>query len=68
LIFCVIKKIERHPVESDVNCPLECIFIKENWLHWNGNVDNPNASKEHCTADVKCAVLQDDGFEHPECP
>jgi len=66
LIVCGMKWIECHPVESDVNSPPECISIHENWLDWNGDIDNPNASKDNCTADVKCAMWQDIGFEDLE--
>jgi hypothetical protein len=68
LIVCRITRIEYHPVDSDVKSSPERIFVTEKWLEWNGDFDNPNACKEHCAADIQCAVLQDNGFEHLEYP
>jgi hypothetical protein len=39
---CQIKKIDRHSVEMNMNCALESISVTENWLDWNGDLDNPN--------------------------
>jgi len=38
------------------------------WLHWNGDLDNPNDSKEDCTADNVMGQEQANCIEDPECP
>jgi len=63
-----IRRINSHPVESDQDSALQSISDTEDWLHWNGDLHNPNYSKEDCTADIESAVEQDNGIDDLECP
>jgi len=40
----------------------------KNWLNWNGDLDNPNDSKDNCVADVEADLDQDTAIEELECP
>jgi hypothetical protein len=62
-----IRRINRHPVESDEDSTPESISDTEDWLHWNGNLDNPNDSEEDCTADDDSDIEQNNCIEDPEC-
>jgi len=62
-----IERINRHPVESDQDSAPESISYTEDWLHWNGDWDNPNDSEDDCAADVKSDIEQDNSIEDPEC-
>jgi len=63
-----MQRINRHPVKSDkVNAP-ESILDNENWLNWNGDLDNPNDSEDDCTADEESDIEHNNGIEDPECP
>jgi len=46
-----IKRIDRHPAESDEDSSPESISDTENWLNWNGDLDNPNDSEDDWEAD-----------------
>ena len=46
-----IRRINRHPVESHDERAPETISDTDDWLNWNGNLDNPNGSEEDCAAD-----------------
>jgi len=62
-----IGRINRHPVESDDDSSTECILHTENWLNCSGALDNPNDSKDDCSAAVESDMEQDNGIEDPEC-
>jgi len=49
-IHC-IRRITRHPVENDEDSAPESISDTEDWLNWNGDLHNPNDSKEDWAAD-----------------
>jgi hypothetical protein len=49
----LIWRINRHSVESDQDTAPESISDTENWLNWNGDLDNPEYSADDCTADNK---------------
>jgi len=68
LNVCWIRRINRHPVESDENSPPESISDTEDWLNWNGGLDNPNDSEDDCAADVESDMEQDNSIEDPESP
>jgi len=68
LSVCQIWRINRHPVESDEDSAAENISDTENWLNWNGNLDNPNDSDDDCVADDESGIEHNNGIEHPECP
>jgi len=63
-----IRKINRHPVQSDVDRAPESISDTDDWLNWNGDLDNPNDSEEDCAADNESDIEPNTGIEDPECP
>jgi len=63
-----IRRINRHPVESDDNCAPESISDTDDWLNWNGDLDNPNDSEDDCAADDESNIGPNNGIEDPECP
>jgi len=63
-----IRRINRHPVESDEDSAPESISDTEDWLHWNGDLDNPNDSNDDCAADVESDMEQVKSINDPECP
>jgi len=63
-----IRRINRHPVEDDKDSVPESISDTENWLNWNCDFDNPNDSKDYCTADDESDIAQNNGIEDPEYP
>ena len=63
-----IRRINRHPVESDGECASETISDTEDWLHCNGDLHNPYDSENDCAADADNDIEQDNSIEDPECP
>jgi hypothetical protein len=63
-----IKRIDHHPAESDEDSSPESISDTENWLNWNGDLDNPNDSKDDWEADNESDVELDNGSEESETP
>jgi hypothetical protein len=63
-----IRRINRHPVESDEDSAPESISDTEHWLNWNGDWDNPNDSEEDCAADDDSDIEHNNCIEDPECP
>jgi len=63
-----IRRINRHPVESDEDSAPESISDTEDWLNWNGDLDNPNDSEEDCAADDDSNLEHNNCIEDPECP
>ena len=63
-----IKKIDRHPAESKEDSAPKSISDTENWLNWNGDLDNPNVSKDDWEADDESDLEQDNVIEDPETP
>jgi len=62
-----ILRINRHPVESDEDSTPERIPDTDDWLNWNGDLDNPNKKEENCAADDKSNIDPNTGIEDPEC-
>jgi len=60
-------KINCHPVKSDDDSAPGTIFRTEDWLNWNGDLDNPNDSEEDGGADVESDIEQDNSIEDPGC-
>ena len=58
-----IRRMNRHPVESDEDSASECISDTEGWLTWNGDLDDPNDSEDHFAADVQSDIEQDDSIQ-----
>jgi len=50
LNVCRIQRINRHPVESDEDSPPAILSDTDDWLNWNGDLDNPNDSEDDCAA------------------
>jgi len=44
LNVCRIQRINCHPVKSDGDSAPESISDTDDWLNWNGDLDNPNDS------------------------
>jgi hypothetical protein len=63
-----IRRINRHPVESDEDSAPESISDTEDWLNWNGDFDTPKDSKEDCAADDDSDIEHNNCIEDPECP
>ena len=63
-----IRRLNRPFVETDENSAPENISDTEDWLNWNGDLDDPNDSKDDCEVDVESDIEQDNGIEDPECP
>jgi len=63
-----IQRINYQSVESDENSKPESISDTEDWLNWNGAVDNPNDSEDECAADIESNMDQDNSIEDPESP
>jgi len=63
-----IRILTRHPVESEDNSAPESISDTDDWLNWNGDLDNPNDSKDDCAADDESDIGPNNGIEDPECP
>ena len=63
-----IRRINHHAVESDEDSTPASISDAENWLDWNGDLDNPNDSEDDCVADFESDLEHDNGIEDPECP
>jgi hypothetical protein len=42
--------IDRHPAESGLDSTAESISDTKNWLDYNGDFDNPNASDDDWAA------------------
>jgi hypothetical protein len=62
-----IWRINSHPVESDEDRAPENISDNEDWLNWNGDLDNPNDSEEDCAADNDSDIELNNCSEDPEC-
>ena len=55
-------------MERDADSTPESISDTEDWLNWNGDLDNPNNSEEVCAAADEFYIEHNNGFEDPECP
>ena len=61
-----IKTIDRHPGESDEDNSPESISDTNNWLNWNGDLDNPNNSEDDCEADDESEIQLHNSIEDSE--
>ena len=57
-----IRRINRHPVESNKDSAPESISDTEDWLNWNGNLDDRNDTDDDCVADFESDPEQDKGI------
>jgi len=63
-----IRRINRHPVESNEDSTPEIISDTEVWLNWNGHFGNPNDTEDNYAADEESDIEHGNGIEDPECP
>jgi len=63
-----IRRINHHPVEIDKGSAPESISDTEDWLNWNGDLENPNDCEDDCAVDVESDMEQDNSIEDPESP
>jgi len=63
-----ISQIDCHPVESDEDSPPGSISDINNWLNWNGDLDNPNESEDNCEADNESGTELSNGIKASESP
>jgi len=63
-----IRRIDCHPVESDEDSASETISDTEDWLNWNGDLDNPNDSEDNCAADIESDIGQDNSVHDLQSP
>jgi len=63
-----IRRINRLPVESDDDSTPESISDTDDWLNWNGDLDNRNDSEDDCAANDESDIGPINGIEDPECP
>jgi len=63
-----IKQIDRNSAESDEDSSPESISDTENWLNWNGDLDNPSHSEDDWEADDESDMKLQHGIENAEPP
>jgi len=63
-----IRRINHHPVDNYEDSAPESISDSKDQLTWNGDLDNPNDTKDDGTADVESDIEQGNGINDPECP
>jgi hypothetical protein len=63
-----IRRVNRHPADSDEDSSPESISDTENWLNWNGDLDNPNESEDDWEAYNESDMELDNGSEDSETP
>jgi len=63
-----IWRINRHAVERDDDCEPHSISDTDDWLNWNGYLDNPNDREDDCAADNESDIDRNNGIEDPEFP
>ena len=63
-----IRRINHHPVESDTDSAPGSIPDTDDWLNWNGDLDNPNDSKLDCAADNESVIEPNTGNQDQESP
>jgi hypothetical protein len=68
LNVCRIRRIDLHPVESDDTSTQESISDTNDYMSWNGHLDNPNDREEKCAADDESNIKHNNGIEDSEYP
>jgi len=63
-----IRRINRHPVESNEDSSPDGISDTDDWLNGCGDLNNPNNSDEDCTADDDSDIEHNKCIKVPECP
>jgi len=67
LNFRRIRRIHCHPGESHGATAPESISDSNDWLNWNGDLDNPNDSTEDCAVDDESVIEHNNGIDDLEC-
>jgi hypothetical protein len=67
LNVCRIQRINCDAVECDEDGAPESISDTEDWLHWEGNLDNPIDSEVDWAADNESDIEHNNGMKDPEC-
>jgi len=62
------RPLAGHPDPLPILRTPESISDTANWPSWNGDLDNPNDSKDNCAADDVSAIEQKNCIEHAQCP
>jgi len=57
-----IRRINCHPVESDEDSAPHSISDTDDWLHWNGDLDNPLDSEDDCAAGDESDLERNNGL------
>jgi len=63
-----IRTIDCHPAESDEDSAPEIICNTENWVNWNGNLDNNDVIQDDWEVDDNSDIVWHNGTEDPEGP
>ena len=63
-----IWKISWNTVTLDEDSASESISDTEDWLNWNGDLDNATNSYDDCSADFESDMKHGNVIEDPECP
>jgi len=63
-----IRRIDRHPTKCDQDSTHQSVCNTQNLFTWNGDLDNPNQSKDNCVADDESDEELDNGIKALECP
>jgi hypothetical protein len=60
--------MNRHPFESNKDSAPESISDTDDWLNWNGHLENLNDSEVNCSADDESYIQHNNCIENLECP
>jgi hypothetical protein len=63
-----IRQLDCHSAESDEDCAPESISDTQNWLDWNGDLDDPNISEDDWEADIESEIELENAIEDTEMP
>jgi hypothetical protein len=63
-----MRGINCHPVKRDEDRSTESILDMDDWLNWNGDLDNPKDSEQDCTGDDETDIEHNTGIEDPDSP
>jgi hypothetical protein len=63
-----MRRIDRHPAESDDDSAPESLSNIDNWLNRNGDLDNPNVREDECEPDDESDTEPCKGIKASESP
>lgn len=61
-----INRIHCHPAESDQDIAPEAMLVSENWLNWNGDLDNQNDCQNDGETGNEYDIELDNVVQYPE--